>query len=346
MSPLRRVIVSFSFLLMIFSSSLFAKTEGELAAGMVNPGYHAQPAWFKNSFLDINEDIAEAKENGKRLMLFFYQDGCPYCKKLLEDNFGQQYIAEKTQKNFDVVSINIWGDRDITLGKEELTEKQLAERLKILYTPTLIFFNENGKAVLRANGYYYPEKFNAALDFVLGKNEKKESFRQYLARISPAPSKGVIHDEVATMSKPYDFSKKSAHQYRLVMFEQKKCKACDELHQDVLQRKASKDLLKNFDIAVVDMWSDEKITLADGSVKKISDWAKSLNIQYAPSLVYFDAKGKEVFRAEAYLKSFHIQSGMDYVQSGAYKTQPNLQRYIDARATRLRAEGVKVDLMK
>lgn len=335
-----------SLLVVVFTSIAQAKTEGELAAGLVNPGYHAQPEWFKNSFLDINEDIAEAREQGKRLMLFFYQDGCPYCKKLLEDNFGQREIAEKTRKNFDVVSINIWGDREVTLGGDVMTEKQLAEGLKIQYTPTLIFFNEKGKAVLRANGYYYPEKFNAALDYVLGKNEKKESFRQYLARVSPVPSKGVIHNEITTLAEPFDFSKPANKSYRLVIFEQKSCKACDELHGDILKRPESKKLLKHFDVAVVDMWSDKKLTTPEGKKMSARDWAKSLNIQYAPSLIYFDAEGKEVFRAEAYLKSFHIQSGMDYVQSGAYKTQPNLQRYIEDRADKLRAAGKTIDLMK
>jgi hypothetical protein len=28
-----------------------------LQAGMVNPGYHEQPAWFRQSFLDIREDM-------------------------------------------------------------------------------------------------------------------------------------------------------------------------------------------------------------------------------------------------------------------------------------------------
>ena len=36
-----------------------------------------QPAWFKDSFLDVREDIAEATKSGRRLMLYFHQDGCP-----------------------------------------------------------------------------------------------------------------------------------------------------------------------------------------------------------------------------------------------------------------------------
>jgi thioredoxin-related protein len=76
-----------------------------------------------------------------------------------------------------------------------------------------------------------------------------------------------------------------------------------------------------------------------------AQWAARLNIQYTPSLVFFDEQGREVFRSEAYLRTFHIQSVMDYIASGAYRRQPNLQRFIQERADHLREQGVVVDLM-
>lgn len=339
-------VVKLSILLsFLLATAVKAKTEGSLSEGMVNPGYEEQPEWFKNSFLDLDDDIEETRDAGKRLMLFFYQDGCPYCKKILEDNFGQRDIAEKTRKNFDVVSMNIWGDRDVSFGDINTTEKDFAARLKIMYTPTIIFFNEEGKPVLRTNGYYHPAKFNAALDYVLERHDKKEKFRAYLARVSPVKTTGKIYKNIETVKSPYDFSKPS-DKYRLVMFEQKQCSECDELHQDVLNRKESVEQLNKFNVSVLDMWSGEKLVRPDGKTSSIKDWAKQLNIQYAPSMVYFNPQGKEVFRSDAYLKAFHIQSVMDYVSSGAYKKQSNFQRYIDARAKQLEAQGVHVDIMK
>ena len=339
-------VVKLIFIFSVFLISVAsAKTEGSLAEGMVNPGYEEQPGWFKNSFLDLNEDIEEARASGKRLMIFFYQDGCPYCKKILQDNFGQRDIAEKTKSNFDVVSLNIWGDRDVSFGKLDTIEKDFAASLKVMYTPTLIFFNEEGKAVLRTNGYYHPAKFNAALDYVLGHHDKKEKFRSYLARVSPVKTKGEIYKEIESVKSPYDFSL-SSDKYRLVAFEQKQCAECDELHGDIFKRKESKEQLNKLNVSVLDMWSDEKITQPNGKKSSVKDWAKELNIQYAPSLVYFDSQGNEVFRSDAYLKAFHVQSVMDYVSSGAYKTQTNFQRYIDARADQLEEQGIHVDIMK
>ncbi|VAW69273.1 thioredoxin SoxW [hydrothermal vent metagenome] len=342
-------VVNLTALLFLLSIQYaFAKKEGALSAGMVNPGYEEQPDWFKNSFLDLSDDIEEAAASGKRLMVFFYQDGCPYCKKLLQDNLGQRDIAEKTRKNFDVVSLNIWGDREVSFAGKVLTEKNFAALLKVMYTPTLLFFNEQGKLILRINGYYYPAKFSAALDYArdFGRDSGKQvSFREYLVRVSPLKSSGEINKTLQTMTSPYDFSAKTGR-YRLLMFEQKQCRECDELHNDVLNREKSKQQLKKFDIAVLDMWSKDKITRPDGKQSSIKDWAKSLNIQYAPSLVYLDPEGKEVFRSDAYLKSFHIQSVMDYVSSGAYKKEAHFQRYIDQRAERLRKQGEVIDLMQ
>ena len=331
----------------MFTSHVVALTEGSLDAGMVNPGYHEQPAWFKNSFLDIDDDIADARKNNKRLVLFFYQDGCPYCKKLLEDNLSQQPIAEKMRKNFDVVSINIWGDREVTMNGNSLSEKDFSAQLKVMYTPTLIFFNEEGKTALRANGYYPPEKFNAALDYALGKQDKKETFSEYLLRKSPKPASGKIHRDVETTKPPYHFNKpmRTGISYRVLMFEQKLCPPCDELHQDIMGRDISKELLKKFDVSVLDIWSDEKIIDTTGVSLSARDFAKKMNIQYAPSMVFLDKSGKEVFRVDAYLKAFHIQSAMDYVSSGEYLKQPNFQRYIEARAAAQRKQGKTVDIM-
>lgn len=337
------------FLLMLFfmlPPAVNAADETELSPGLVNPGYEQKPAWFKVSFLDIYEDIAEAAAKDKRVMLYFYQDGCPYCKKLLEDNFGQRDIADKTRKYFEVVAINIWGNNEVIVGDDEFTEAEFAAALKVQYTPTLIFFNKDNKAIYRANGYYPPEKFHTVLDYVGQKMETKTSYQDYLAKVAPQPASGKLHSEVINIKNPANLQQAlSAEKPLLVMFEQKQCAACDELHNDMLNRPEGRAQLARFNVALFDMWSDEKITTPAGKQMKVRDWVQQLDVKYAPSMVYFNASGEEVFRSDAYLKAFHTHSVMDYVASGAYKEQPNFQRYIDARADALREQGIEVDLM-
>lgn len=338
-------IISVLFIVLAFHvPSAYSSSEGVLNPGMVNPGHEEHPAWFKVSFLDLFEDIEDAANNNRRLMVYYFQDGCPYCKILLEENFSQREIAEKTQKYFDVVAINLWGDREVTVGDKHYTEKQFAEALKVQYTPTILFFDENNKIVFRANGYYPPEKFSALLDYIGNKQESSISYQDYMEKVNPQPATGRLHDDINSVLSIDDLSK--TDKPLLVMFEQKKCTPCDELHLDIAKRKESVELLSRFNVAVLDMWSDRVITTPSGNKMKIRDWAKKLDVKYAPSLLFFDESGEEVFRSDAYLKAFHTQTVMDYVASGAYKTQTNFQRYVDQRADHLREQGIEVNLME
>jgi len=346
---IHRFVLSVLLAGLFHASVVFAESEKQvLDEGLVNPGFHEQPIWFKNSFLDIREDIEEAQQAGKRLVLYFFQDGCPYCKRLLEINFTQKAIVDKTRKHFEVVSLNMWGDREvITSDGSSNTEKLLAEKLRVMFTPTLLFLNEQGDVVLRVNGLYPPQKFMTALDYVAGHYETRMDFRSYQAAHAPPPVAGKLHQASFLMAAPLNLAKlKSQNKPLVVLFEQKKCIACDELHLDGLKRDESLALLKQIHVAQVDIWSRDKITLFDGKVLDAQQWAKQLDIKYTPSLVFFDTQGTEVFRMEAYLKAFHVQSSLDYVISAAYLKEPSFQRYIDTRAKTIRDRGIEINLME
>lgn len=303
------------------------------------------PHWFKASFLDLKDDVATAAKANKRLIVYIGQDGCPYCRELMQNNFTQKDIVDYTQRHFDVVAINMWGDADVTdfSGKTQ-TEKQLAAALNVKYTPTLLFFNEKGEIALRINGYFPPHQMRAALRYVAEKRETKQSFRDYYAQVAPPAASGQLHANPQFRKPPYDLAQRGGNKPLVVFFEQKECKACDEFHTNVVARKETAALLKRFDVVQLDMWGNTPLTTPQAKASTARDWAKQLNVVYAPSLVFFDANGREVMRTEAMLKAFHTQSAMDYVASGAYKTQPNFQRYIEERAGRLRAQGVKIDI--
>lgn len=324
------------------------ETQSEtLQSDMVNPGYIEKPAWFKESFLDLREDIKEASENKKRVLLYFYQDGCPYCAKLLQDNLGQKKLADKTQKYFDVIAINMWGDKEVTNLQGQLTtEKKFSEKMKVMYTPTLVFLTEKGNIALRVNGYYAPNKFETALDYVRGHNERKISFRDFAQKFLKQASARKLNQQPFILKPPYNLKKLlNSGKPLLVLFEQKKCFDCDELHNDIFKRKETLEQIKRFNVVRLDMWSKDQLIGTEGKSVTAKALAKKLNIIHSPSFVFFDKAGKDIFRIDAYLKSFHTQSVLDYIASGAYKSQPNFQRFISKRAEKLEAQGVHVDLM-
>jgi thioredoxin-related protein len=308
------------------------------------------PSWFKDSFLDLKEDLAEASKANKRLVIFFYQHGCPYCNALVERNFSQKEIAEKTQKHFDVVTINMWGDRQVVdVDGKDYIEKTYAEKLKVQFTPTVLFFNEQGKVILRLNGYRSPQRFSLDLDYVAQHKAGDISYRDFVHANLPATrASKKLNPEPYFSPAPYDYSAKVGKKGRpfVVFFEQKDCPNCDVLHQKILPDKDLQDVLKQFDSTQLDMWSKTPVVTPEGEKMTAKEWAKKLDVKYAPSIVVFNTEGKEIIRSEAFFKVFHTQGVLNYVLSEGYKTQPSFQRYLSEYADHFREQGRNVDIWR
>ena len=275
------------FALLLFSASLHAQEH---------------PSWFAQSLLILPEEIADAALQGKRVVLYFEQDGCPYCKRMVEVNFREPKISGRMQQRFVPIALNIWGDRELTApdGKV-MSEKQLAASLKVQFTPTLVFFDEKGGVALRINGYYPPERFLAALE--------------QAARPGPIAEHAVV-------------SRRPREKPLALLFITDKCAACEDLKMTLRHDRVAKQL-KAFDV--------EQLPLSGAQ-------AKQLGVGEAPTLVLFDAKGQEVLRLEAYFRPFHVAGSLEYVASGAYRTEPSLQRFLQGKADRMRRGGESVDL--
>jgi thioredoxin-related protein len=305
------------------------------------------PAWFRQSFLELNEDVREAAANHKRVMLYFHQANCPYCSRLVKENFTRPDIVAAMRKNLESIAVNMWGDREViaTDGKT-YTEKSLAAALRVNYTPTLIFLDEQGKVALRLNGYYPPERFRLALDYVAGHKETELGFHEYLASRLTAAKPGGLHPEPFFLPPPYALARNrlSASRPLAVFFEQADCRDCDRLHEQILADPDTRALVEQFESVQLDMAADTPVITPGGQRTTASAWAGDLDLGYVPSIVFFDRQGKEVMRIDAFLKSFHVQSVFDYVLQEAYLTEPSFQRFISERAERLREEGIDVDI--
>lgn len=307
------------------------------------------PAWFKDSFLHLKEDIEEARKNGKRVILMFTQDGCPYCSALVERNLSQREIEATMRQKFDVIAVNLWGDKELVgLDGRTYTEKSYSAAQKIQFTPSLVFFDEAGKTLLRLNGYVPPARLQAALDWVGGRHENTVAFRDFVAaREVPKQASGDMIKQ--------DFFLKNATNLRrsgkaarplAVFFEQKDCPDCEVLHRRVLADPETRDVIAKFDNVQLDMWSRELITTPEGKRMPVRDWVRRLGVNYAPGIVLFDADGKEVIRWESSFRVFHTLGMFDYVASKSYRKEPSFQRFLAAKTEHIREAGLDVNIWR
>jgi thioredoxin-related protein len=130
----------------------------------------------------------------------------------------------------------------------------------------------------------------------------------------------------------------------MVLFEKKNCAACDELHAKTFKDAKTMALIRRFSVARLDVESNQALVAPDGTRTTAAQWADALGIAYTPTLTFFDGGAKEVFRVEGYVKPFHFASGLEYVASGAFHNQPDFQKFLEARAQRLRARGETVKI--
>jgi len=305
------------------------------------------PDWFKVSFMELEEDVAEAAAEGKRLMLIFHQSGCPYCNAFVERNLAQKDIEETLKAKFDVIELNMWGDREVvSVGGETYTEKEFAKALKVQFTPTILFLNEQGHLALRLNGYYGPDRFRIALDYVANKIEAQQTFADYLeVKSGPASENSLVTRNYFTGPIEQLSDRPGAgNKPLLVIFEQSDCKNCETLHNKILSKPDSQALLSEFDVYQVDMWGRDSFKTHDGVDTSGRQWSKELDVSYAPTMILYAADGTEVIRSEAFFKTFHTQSIMDYVVSEAWREEASFQRYISARADEIREQGKDVNI--
>ena len=92
---------------------------------------------FYNSPKEMGEDLAEANDSQKRLLVLFEQKGCGYCKRMHEKVYSVPEIARKLQEDFFVIRVNIFGDLEVTdFDGQTLPEKEIVKKWGVMFTPT------------------------------------------------------------------------------------------------------------------------------------------------------------------------------------------------------------------
>lgn len=298
------------------------------------------PGWFKNGFLDLREDLADALASGKRgIIVYFGQENCGYCQAFMKNDLGQADIAIYTQRYFDVIAIDIWGDRTVTdMDGQELTEREYSLFQETNFTPSLLFYAADGKLVLKLRGYYPPYQFRAALEFVAGGHYLKTSFREYLDRANAATKFeiGDLSPEPFFAKPPYvlDRSRVPAHRPLLVVFEQRDCHACDVMHGEPLTDEAIRAQMHEMDVVQLDMNANTPVITPLGQHTHARDWARRLGVVFAPTLIFFDEQGREIIRVESVAKVYRMGRVLDYVLDGGYRTGLSYQQWHGRRQLR------------
>lgn len=288
------------------------------------------PDWFKFSLGDLGDDLDEAKKSGKKgIITYFGQKRCAYCEQFFKTSLANTDIQNYLTEHYDLIAFDIWGIDEIidTDGKTH-TERELSIKYKTNFTPSLVFYDSDGTPVFRLRGFYPPYKFRAALQFVTEGFYKKETFAEYFERANPGEYflLGGLTERDFFLEQPYDLpSLKKNGKPTAVFFEQGNCHTCDLIHSDPLSKELSLQEVEKMNVIQLNMWSDTEVTTPQGKTTTAKDWANSLNIFYAPTIIFFDSDGKEIIRVDSVTHFYRLWGVMDYVNQKGYKKSKDYQ---------------------
>ena len=298
------------------------------------------PPWFKESFLDIEEDAIEAGEAGRHLLVFFHLKDCPYCSKMLADSFAPGTANESfIREYFDSVEINIRGAREVSYRGDALSEKTFSQAVAVQYTPTLLFFDSSGAAVLTLSGYRSPPALARALNYIREEAYQHTSLTDYSNREDTA-------QEVYTLRAHPDFhalSDLSAVEGPLMLIlEDDSCDECPWVHDNILRRADVRKQLQQLTAVRLDAKSDALITAPNGERLSLKDFARRLRLPYRPGIVFYE-DGQEIFRVTGLLGHYHFREAVRYVAIGHRKAYPTFNTYLRVRRQELLAAGHNID---
>ena len=163
------------------------------AAELGDDGLH-KAEWMRDTFKDLREDFAEAKAEGKRVVVIVEQRGCIYCRDMHENTFPDPRIQKLLHETYFPIQLNLHGDTEIVdTDGEVLSEKAAARKWNVMFTPTMVFFppelDESRPATAQAvaimPGAFGPGTTFDMLTWVAEErylDQSEEDFQRYHAR--------------------------------------------------------------------------------------------------------------------------------------------------------------------
>lgn len=113
-------------------------------------------------------------------IVIFSEETCFYCKKLKNETLIDKTVQRILANNFIIGEI-FSTNESATFDGKSYTYKELFDAFGVRGTPTIFFFDSNGKPITYLPGYVDPTNFSMILRYIAEKKYvKKVNFKEYL----------------------------------------------------------------------------------------------------------------------------------------------------------------------
>lgn len=171
---MQRLSAMFGYVL-VLSATLVAGQAVQAA----EPEYRDANAYFFDAtFGDFSEELAAAKEEGKKaVMIFFEMDECPFCHRMRMKVLSRPDVQAYFKKHFKLFHVDVEGDIEITdFQGKATTMKAMATVHRVRATPVFQFFDLDGNPIKK--GRYTGATRDAQEFLLLGQYIVEEAYKQ------------------------------------------------------------------------------------------------------------------------------------------------------------------------
>ena len=134
-------------------------------------------------WLSYNEGLTLAQKENKYVLIYFYTDGCSWCKKMEKETFSDEEVKKILSDKFVTVKINARSENKVLENGKEISERELATLYQVSGYPTTWFLESNHSRVAPLPGYVTTEQFIPVLNYIGEGWYESISFKEYLEKI-------------------------------------------------------------------------------------------------------------------------------------------------------------------
>lgn len=127
--------------------------------------------------------LKQAAEDNKYIMVYFWGPGCGWCKRIEQDTYSNEKIADLVGAYFTPIKVNGSSDEKYKTTAGEITAKQLARKFRLRGYPSVCFLKSDGSILTCLPGYIPPQKFETVLKYIGEEHYKNKSYQDYLKSI-------------------------------------------------------------------------------------------------------------------------------------------------------------------
>ena len=135
------------------------------------------------AFVSYDKGLAQAKQSGRQVFLYFGRYGCGWCDKTNREAFSDKPLQRLYSNRYELVYVDAESGKRLSLPSgERITESGLGARMKVLATPMFAWLEPDGRVIFHVPGIQSTRDFLLYDRFVSEGHYRKENIRDFLAR--------------------------------------------------------------------------------------------------------------------------------------------------------------------